>query len=76
MCELVYGSAPSFHDPVRYGFAHGGKDGHPYPVDRANYDRSIAILEYALRRAKLGDREKLAALRRPTTWENRTKPRT
>ncbi len=76
MSELVYGSAPSFHDPVRFSFAHGGKDGHPYPVDRANYDRSIATLEHALRRAKLGDREKLAALRRLTTWENKTKPRT
>ena len=32
--ELVYGKSPSFNDPVRYSFAHGGKDGHPYPVDK------------------------------------------
>jgi len=73
--ELVYGVAPSFRDPVRYSFAHGGKDGHPYPVDRANYDRSIGTLEVALRRATLGDREKLAALRRLSSWGERTKPK-
>jgi len=43
--ELVYGIAPSFNDPVRYSFTHGGKDGHPYPVDRKNYDLSISILK-------------------------------
>ena len=36
--ELVYGAAPSYTDPVRYSFAHGGKDGHPYPVDRTAYE--------------------------------------
>ena len=33
IAELVYGAEVSFRDPVRYSFAHGGKDGHPYPVD-------------------------------------------
>jgi hypothetical protein len=74
--ELVHGAAPSFCDPVRYSFAHGGKDGHPYPVDRANYDLSIATLEDLLRRARLGDREKLAALRRLSAWALATSPRT
>jgi hypothetical protein len=73
--ELVYGIAPSFRDPVRYSFAHGGKDGHPYPVDRVIYDRSIGTLEDALRRAKLGDGERLAALRRLSSWSERTKPK-
>ncbi len=72
--ELVYGAAPSFRDPVRFSFAHGGKDGHPYPVDRHNYDRSIATLEDALRRAKLGDRERLAALRRLASWAKTARP--
>ena len=72
--ELVYGAAASFRDPVRYSFAHGGKDGHPYPVDRANYDRSITALEDALRRAKVGDREKLAAMRRLASWGETTRP--
>jgi hypothetical protein len=75
IAELVYGALPSLRDPVRYSFVHGGKDGHPYPVDRANYDRSIATLEQALRRARLGDRERLAALRRLASWSERTRPR-
>ena len=62
--ELVYGVPASFRDPARYSFAHGGKDGHPYPVDRATYDRSIALLSSAVRRAKMGNREKMEALRR------------
>jgi hypothetical protein len=51
-------------DPARFSFAHGGKDGHPYPVDRSTYDRSIEALRVAVERAKLGQREKLEALRR------------
>jgi hypothetical protein len=62
--ELVYGVPPSFHDPARYSFAHGGKDGIPFPVDRGTYDRSIDVLARAVRRAKLGNREEMEALRR------------
>jgi hypothetical protein len=62
--ELVWGVAPSFQDPARYSFAHGGKDGIPYPVDRRTYDRSIDILARAVRKAKLGNREEMEALRR------------
>ena len=62
--ELVYGAKASVRDPARFSFAHGGKDGHPYPVDRAIYDRSIEALRAAVERAKLGQREKLEALRR------------
>lgn len=47
-----------------YSYAHGGKDGTPFPVDRAAYDQSIAVLSDAVRRAHLGHREKLDALRR------------
>ena len=56
--ELVYGVAPSYRDPARYSFAHGGKDGIPYPVDRKTYDQSIELLRKAINRAKLGIREK------------------
>jgi hypothetical protein len=56
--ELVYGVAPSYRDPARYSFAHGGKDGIPYPVDRETYDRSIELLRKAIGRAKLGIKEK------------------
>jgi len=64
IAELVYGDEPSYEDPARYGFAHGGKDGIPYPVDRETYDRTIALLDRAIRKAKLGEREELQAFRR------------
>jgi hypothetical protein len=47
--ELVYGAPVSINDPARFAFAHGGKDRHPYPVDRATYDQSIQILQTQLR---------------------------
>ncbi len=62
--DLVYGARASFRDPARFSFAHGGKDGHPYPVDRQTYDRSIEVLRRAVQRAKIGRTEKLHALRR------------
>ncbi len=62
--ELIYGAKPSFRDPARYSFAHGGKDGFPYPVDRATYNESIRFLESAIRSAKLGETDRLKALRR------------
>ncbi|MCX7858335.1 MAG: DUF763 domain-containing protein [Deltaproteobacteria bacterium] len=62
--ELVYKSPPSFRDPARFSFAHGGKDGHPYPVNRKVYDETIEFLKNAIDKAKLGDKEKINALRR------------
>jgi len=62
--ELIYGEPPSFKDPARFSYAHGGKDGYPYPVDRENYQRTILALERAISHAKIGEREKLNALRR------------
>ena len=62
--ELVHGVAPSYRDPARYSFAHGGKDGIPYPVDRQTYDQSIELLGKAINRTKLGIREKKEALGR------------
>jgi hypothetical protein len=62
--ELIYGESPSFEDPARYSFAHGGKDGTPYPVDRVLYDRTIELLGRAIRRAKLDHAEELRALKR------------
>jgi hypothetical protein len=62
--ELVHGAKASVRDPARFSFAHGGKDGHPYPVDRETYDRTIEALRAAVERARLGQREKLDALRR------------
>lgn len=59
--ELVYGVPPSYRDPARYSFAHGGKDGIPYPVDRETYDKSIEVLTKAINRAKLGMSERKEA---------------
>jgi uncharacterized protein len=52
--ELIHGVKSSFRDPVRFSFAHGGKDGHPYPVDRGIYDKTIEVLTSAIDRAKVG----------------------
>ena len=62
--ELVYGVAPSYRDPARYSFAHGGKDGIPYPVDRDTYDQSIELLSRAINRSRLGMAEKKETLSR------------
>jgi hypothetical protein len=62
--ELIYGTKASLRDPARYSFAHGGKDGTPFPVDRATYDRTIAVLHDALGKARIDRSEKVAAFRR------------
>lgn len=62
--ELIYGKAPSFQDPARYSFAHGGKDGFPYPVDKETYNSSIAFLEKAVKRSKLGENDKFKVLKK------------
>ncbi len=61
--ELIYGSKPSWKDPARYSFAHGGKDGYPYPVRKETYDQSIQILKESIQKAKLSRTEKTRALR-------------
>jgi hypothetical protein len=62
--ELIYGVPASFHDPARYSFAHGGKDGIPYPVDRKVYDESIEILARAVAKARVERTDKREALTR------------
>lgn len=62
--ELVYGCKASWKDPCKYSFAHGGKDGWPYPVNRKGYDKSIGILQDALNNARVGSKLRLNALRR------------
>jgi uncharacterized protein len=64
IAEVIHGAPTRFSDPARYAFAHGGKDGHPFPVPLKTYDESLDHLRNALDRAKLGDREKLDGLRR------------
>ncbi|MBI4337971.1 MAG: DUF763 domain-containing protein [Chloroflexi bacterium] len=64
VAELVHGVPVGHREPALYAFAHGGKDGYPFPVDRATYDQTVHILSEAVRRARLGQREELDALRR------------
>ncbi len=66
LAEIIHGSeaSPSRRDPATFSFAHGGKDGFPYPVDRSLYDQSIAILEQAVRKSKTNPDDKDNALRR------------
>jgi hypothetical protein len=69
--EIVYDKPPSFRDPARFSFAHGGKDGIPFPVDRNTYDHSISFLKNCLDRAKVNDKDKLNAFRRLSRYEER-----
>jgi hypothetical protein len=62
--KLIYGSEISWRDPAKFSFARGGKDGTPYPVDRKAYDEGNDILRSAIENAKLGNKEKLHAVRR------------
>jgi hypothetical protein len=64
LSELLAGAPPSWRDPARFAFAHGGKDGIPFPVDRTTYDRTAEMLEEAVRRARIGEPDRLQALRR------------
>lgn len=62
--ELVHGTAPVMRDPARFAFAHGGKDGIPFPVDKVTYDRTIEILEKAINRSSVDRSEKVKAFKR------------
>ena len=69
LAEIVHGSPASVRDPARFSFAHGGKDGHPYPVDQPTYDASIEWLEEAISRARVGRTDRVEALRRLARWQ-------
>ncbi len=62
--EVIYGATPSYEDPARYSFAHGGKDATPYPVDVATYDASIGVLRRAVERSRIAPSEKRQVLER------------
>ena len=64
IAEVVHGAPSRFSDPARFSFAHGGKDGHPFPVPLKTYDQSLNYLRTSLDAAKVGDREKLDGFRR------------
>ncbi|MFV0332303.1 MAG: DUF763 domain-containing protein [Dysgonomonas sp.] len=61
--EVIHGTPSRFSDPARFSFAHGGKDGHPFPVPTRVYDETIEIFDKAIHQAKLGDKDKSEALK-------------
>jgi hypothetical protein len=62
--EIIYGTPASTRDPARFSFAHGGKDGFPYPVDTGTYDKTVEVLRAAVTKAGIDRSERVAALKR------------
>ncbi len=62
--EVIHGTPSRFKDPARFSFAHGGKDGHPFPVPTKVYDETISTLQTAVHKAKLGNTEKSEAIKK------------
>jgi uncharacterized protein len=73
--EVIYGTPASTRDPARFAFAHGGKDGTPFPVDRETYDRTIDVLRRATETARIDRSEKVDALKRLGRFARSTEPR-
>lgn len=64
--EVIHGTPSRFSDPARFSFAHGGKDGHPFPVPTKVYDETISILQTSVEKAKLGHADKQQAIKNLT----------
>jgi uncharacterized protein len=68
VAEVVHGTPTRFQDPARFSFAHGGKDGHPFPVPLNTYDETIAVLRRGLEAGRLHQSEKADGLKRLDTF--------
>ena len=64
VAELIHGTPCRFADPARFSLAHGGKDRHPFPVPTKVFDQTISVLKSAVDKARIGQDEKLGAIRR------------
>jgi hypothetical protein len=62
--EVIHGTAARFADPARFAFAHGGKDGHPFPVPVKVYDETLAVLQKSIHQSKLGNTDKAEAIKK------------
>jgi len=71
IAEIIFGTKASWQDPVKYNFAHGGKDGVPYPVARNTYDKSIRYLSDAIEGAEIQGQDRIEALRKLAVFSNR-----
>jgi hypothetical protein len=63
VAEVLHGTPCRFADPARFSLAHGGKDRHPFPVPLKVYDETIRVLRSAVDKAKLGQDDRLTAIR-------------
>jgi len=68
--EIIYGAKPSYEDPARYSFAHGGKDGTPFKCSKTLLDATITAMEKGIKKAKISIREKIEAQRRLYSFKN------
>ncbi|HZL21855.1 MAG TPA: DUF763 domain-containing protein [Nitrososphaeraceae archaeon] len=68
--EIIYGNRASWKDPIKYNYAHGGKDGLPYPIARKTYDKSIKYLSEVISGSKIEKKERIASLKRLSTYSN------
>jgi len=64
VAEVIHGAPSRFSDPARFSMAHGGKDGHPFPVPLKVYDQTIRVLKQAVAAASIGNDDRLAAIQR------------
>ena len=69
--EIIFGTKASWKDPVKYNFAHGGKDGVPYPIARKTYDKSVSYLSSAIEGAEIEREQRVKALRRLAEYSAR-----
>ena len=69
--EIIFGTRASWKDPVKFNFAHGGKDGVPYPVARKTYDKSISYLSSAIEGAEIQREERIEALKKLAEYSDR-----
>ena len=68
--EIMYGNRASWKDPVKYNYAHGGKDGLPYLIARNTDDKSIKYLSEVIGGSKIEKQEKISSLKRLFTYSN------
>jgi hypothetical protein len=69
--EVIYGTPSRFTDPARFSFAHGGKDGHPFPVPLKVYDETIQVLKTSVEKAKIGATDKQKAIQQLSVMAQR-----
>jgi hypothetical protein len=71
VAEIIFGARASWQDPVKYNFAHGGKDGVPYPISRKTYDKSISYLYSAIEGADIEKVDKIQSLKRLANYSTK-----